>query len=242
MKTIDFNEKESTFIDQADTQVDASVIYEKSKNDFVRDIDSKESEPEVIINDDKNQNLDNLSEDDFRSLIDQEFSRQSKKILATKLSEDIKKRLDQAVAILEELHANVLQKNKQALEKNNEIKNMVVELVKSGHIQVNEQEFKRSEESVLEYVGLLDDVKQEIESELSRALIMKNIKEGEECTVWKNSPDNYESFVEDRIKSLKRYARSVQRDLAISYSRYCFGFDSQMKQIDSIRRFVSSRY
>lgn len=179
-----------------------------------------------------------LSEEEYRALVAQEVERHKKMIICSELSPDLAKRLSQTIVLLKELESDAQDKQEQALDKNNSIKAVVQELMKAGFIQVNEQEFNRSEESVQEYVRLLDDVKKEINEEMARIMAMQSIEIGKEFTVWKTAPDSYSEYVEQVIKRVKHYIKSVKRDLNVSYSRYCFGFDAQMKRIESIQRYL----
>lgn len=191
-------------------------------------LQTKESEPSLTPE----------LEAEYRELLEQEIERHKKVIVSTALSEDLLKRFQQAILLLKDLEKDVEGKQQQALEKNEHIKQTVQQLMQAGFIQVNEQEFKRSEESVQEYVRLLNDVKDEINEEMLRVTMMEQAEPGKEFAVWKSASDSYEEYVESRIKQIKHYVKSVKRDLNISYSRYCFGFDAQMRRIESIQRFV----
>ncbi len=178
-----------------------------------------------------------LSAED-RQALEQQMELYKKKIVCTKLSDELTHRFNDAAALLIALDTEVIEKQHQALEKNNYIKEIVQQLMHDGYIQVNEEEFKRSEESVQKYVDLLNDVRNEIHQEMQRISLMQTAEEGKEFAVWKTAPDEYPLYVEQRIKQLKHYIKSVRRDLNISYSRYCFGFESQMRRIESIQRYV----
>ncbi|MBS1987823.1 hypothetical protein JST56_02410 [Candidatus Dependentiae bacterium] len=178
-----------------------------------------------------------LSEED-RQAFEQQMELYKKKIICTKLSDELTHRFNDAAGLLITLDAEVISKQNQALEKNDYIKQIVQQLMHDGYIQVNEQEFKRSEESVQKYVDLLNDVRNEINQEMQRIALMQTAEEGKEFAVWKTAPDEYPVYVEQRIKQLKHYIKSVRRDLNISYSRYCFGFESQMRRIESIQRYI----
>lgn len=179
-----------------------------------------------------------LSEEEYQALVAQEVERHKKMMVCSELSPDLTKRFNQIIILLKELEADTENKQQQALDKNNSIKVVVQELMQAGFIQVNEQEFNRSEESVQEYVRLLDDVKKEINEEMARITMMQSIEVGKEFAVWKTAPDSYSEYVEQVIKRVKHYIKSVKRDLNVSYSRYCFGFDAQMKRIESIQRYL----
>lgn len=178
-----------------------------------------------------------LSEED-RQALEQQMELYKKKITCTKLTDELTHRFNDAAGLLITLDAEVIEKQHQALEKNDYIKQIVQKLMTDGYIQVNEQEFKRSEESVQKYVDLLNDVRNEINQEMQRIALMQTAEEGKEFAVWKTAPDEYPVYVEQRIKQLKHYIKSVRRDLNISYSRYCFGFESQMRRIESIQRYI----
>ncbi len=173
-----------------------------------------------------------------RQAFEQQIELYKKKIVCTKLTDELTHRFNDAAVLLITLDAEVTSKQEQALEKNGYIKGIVQQLMQDGYIQVNEQEFKRSEESVQKYVDLLNDVRNEIHQEMQRIALMQTAEEGKEFAVWKTAPDEYPVYVEQRIKQLKHYIKSVRRDLNISYSRYCFGFESQMRRIEAIQRYV----
>lgn len=86
----------------------------------------------------------------------------------------------------------------------------------------------------MEFVHLLEKMIAEIDSEIAFYSGLISDSPPAQILVYKDEPDDFKGHLENRIASIKKYVKNAKRDLTISYSRYCFAFDAQIRQISYI--------
>lgn len=163
-----------------------------------------------------------------------------KKLLTMKSapSDQLRAKIIETLTVLHGLHEDVIEKKNLALEKSNVIKGKVNELMQAGTIKVDQEEYNRSEESIAQYTASLDMLTQEIEREASQLLYFLSDEQTSNVIVEKSDTDDVVELIEKKIKFVKKYIRDMQRDLNVSFSRYCFGFDNQLKKILYIQSYI----
>jgi len=161
-----------------------------------------------------------------------------KEITATALPEHVRVKLEEVLTTLRELGQEVILKQVQAIEKNKHIKARVQILMDSGKVQIDQEEFNRSEVSVLRYAEVLNQIIAEVEQEGMFISKLLRQEPGAIMHVWKQDADSFEAYVQARIKFVKQYIKTVKKNLFISFSRYCFGFDAQEQRIGYIESLV----
>jgi uncharacterized protein YukE len=162
-----------------------------------------------------------------------------KHIQITQLTLFLKQQCEQVIKLFEELKSDIEQKRDEVKTQSLLITAEVARLKSSGKVEVNQDEYKRSEESITHYVELLDNIVNDINQEcniFSQCLDNKNTT----IEVTEKDPDIFEEFVSAKIHNARRYVKTVKRDLAISFSRYHFGFDAQLKRIAQIELYLKN--
>jgi hypothetical protein len=156
----------------------------------------------------------------------------TEKIPTTSLQGTLKASLLAAVQALEALKNEIEEKKQGAVEKRSLIKEKVQALCDSGKVNIDTTEFEKSDVSVKEFVGLLDRMIQEVDADY---VFYKSFTENEPpatITVFKvEQRGSFEDVIKERIDMIKRYVKTARRDLAVSYSRYCYGFEAQIRHI-----------
>ena len=154
------------------------------------------------------------------------------KIIAVGLiSSEIKKNFSSVVLLIDKLIDQINQKRDGVVSQINEIKKRVDGLMSSGLVQIDENEYKKSEESVKQYTMLLDGICQELAQE--KLLLEKFIgdKHPEGVIVGEDTTESFADAAAAKIKAVKHHLKTIDRDLGVSYSRYHFGFESQLRRI-----------
>jgi len=155
-----------------------------------------------------------------------------KKIKVSPVSEALKNEFNEAVESLEFLKKEVLGKKEDAQNLSIAIKARVDSLLKYEEVNINQREYLEAEKSVTKYLDLLQSIVDEVSGEISRyAMLFPTDGQLDEITVWKNDPSDFSEYVEYAVKNIRKYAKSVRKNLVVSYSRYSFGFESQLKKI-----------
>ena len=177
-----------------------------------------------------------------KTRIVEEFKAANLKKIKTSVMKDgvlspFKESLEQLVLLKKEL----IEKKDAANEISLNIKNKINNLSKNSAVQINQKELVGADKSVKEYLDLLQNVANEVETELTKYSMLLPDKSPEEVTVWKTEPDDFEQYIQGLTKIIKKYAKNVRKDIAISFSRYCFGFEEQLKRISYIEAYLAAK-
>jgi len=65
-------------------------------------------------------------------------------------------------------------------------------------------------------------------------------KPPENVFVLKFESDDFGVYLDKRLWTVKRYVKSAKRDLSVSFSRYCYGFDSQINHLSYIEQAIKN--
>ena len=152
-------------------------------------------------------------------------------INTTPLHGELKLQLVRAVESLHGLKQEIENKKIGALEKRQLIREKVTALCDSGKVNVDQSEFDKSDVSVHEFVGLLERMIDEVDSDYQFYKMLVSDTPPATMLVFKVEHGTFEEVVVQRIEMIKRYVKTAKRDLAVSYSRYCYGFEAQIRQI-----------
>ncbi len=180
---------------------------------------------------------DSAVSEEFTEMVKQLAEIGKKIIIAAPLQMQQRAKVDEALALLEELKKEVIAKKEEALGKSAVIKARVDDLVTSGKVQINRDEYAKSEESVQQYAGLLDNIVTEISNEEAR--LTEFLNPAIEFTVVAfYESDDFVACVEEKVNIVRKYVRNIKKDLNVSFSRYSFGFEAQMKRILHVESYI----
>lgn len=210
-------------------------------------LDEKLSSPDNIQVNEKKQlslediikpgdNLEDLAQD--KKFLEQLAERKYKLVEVGLLSEGLKNEILQIVDSLMKLRNLIVEKGQEVLTKNSSIKEKIEKLTAHGDVKINQQEYKKSEISVLHYMHLLKNISLETDKEM--AYFAQFLKEDHPKLIIAKTTesDNFEKLVQSKISLAKRYVKTISKDVQVSYSRYCYGFDAQLKRIIYIEALV----
>ncbi len=171
-----------------------------------------------------------------------QLAQSDKKIVAADhLNEGLKNNLVGVVEELKNLHDEVANKKQDVLSRSHSIKERVELLVQAGKVHIDQDEYAKSEVSVVRYADLLDGIGAELQSEINYFSLFLGDNRPKHIIAQKNSSDVFDSVMQEKVKTIKRYLKTIKRDLSVSYSRYCFGFDSQIKRINYIEAMLKNK-
>lgn len=161
----------------------------------------------------------------------EQLTKQKQKVIPVEgLSASLKNEFQQMIDALLEFQGTVVKKRQDISEKRGFIKGKVDRLVELKQIHLNQQEYKKSELGVISYERLLDGVIDSLEFEINYFSSFLNDNPPSLAIVNEHDVD-FSVFVTERVKNTKRYLKTVAKDLQVSYSRYNYGFDEQLKRI-----------
>ena len=178
---------------------------------------------------------DKMSPEEFKDFL-------SKKNLHLILHQSITDSQKPAVArLVEELEKikNEVAEKKDYLNKNiNIINDQVDTLTKSKIIKINIEEREQSKKNVAHYSTLLDHIDLEVTEHLS---FFSNLLSDTPPTDFFISPyesDSFDSFLYFKIKSCNKYIKETRKSITVSFSRYKFSFEEQLKQLELMKNYV----
>lgn len=142
--------------------------------------------------------------------------------------------LTELAALRDELMTKVIE----ARQHNEVIKSRVDQLVEAKKIHVNSEHYNHFDQSITTYVNLLLNISQELEAELIHFVPYTTETPPPVIMVHKDDVDDTTLYFIQKIRWIKRHVKTIRKDLMVSFSRYSFGFDSQMKQLDAIEAYM----
>lgn len=130
-----------------------------------------------------------------------------------------------------DLYTEIEGKRNQLLDVNLALKNKLQALKEVNKIVINEEVFDSNEASINRYVQLIEELIKEVREEVELFAMLIQAKKTYLVHASATPLQNPFEIVINKIKSAKRYIKNVRRDINVSYSRYSFGLNAQMKQI-----------
>jgi len=161
-----------------------------------------------------------------------------KSIPVTPLSGDLSQKLSEAVGLLASLKEEINAKVNGAIEKKVLIKHKIEHLKETGKVNIDDAHFKRFDESIAEYVQLLVHMTHEVDRDLGYYASFLSENHLATVSVFKRDSDSFADYIVERIKAIKKNVKNAKQELAVSYSRYCFRFDAQIRQLDYVEQVI----
>jgi hypothetical protein len=164
----------------------------------------------------------------------------TKKIKVSPLPAPTKEMLQQALTLLQSLKDEIVSKQHGTQEKSDGVQTKFLQLKATGKIKFNDKDVEESQQRTQRFVRLLDNMIQEIDRDVLFYTPFITETSESEISALIFEPDDFEQFIMRRIFSIKKYVKNAQHDLTIGYSRYCFGFDRQLQQLEALERYIKN--
>ncbi|MFH1254716.1 MAG: hypothetical protein V1646_04785 [bacterium] len=157
--------------------------------------------------------------------------------------QDFKIRLKKTIDELVSIRLDIFNKKVEIVTKQNLIKEKITLLSESKKVRIDKAEFERSEKSAHSYTHLLDGIINELSGEIAyyNVFLSDEIPPLDKIPVPLQAPDKIEDYLELQMNGVKRYLKNVKRDITISFSRYTFGFDEQLKHLTYVESYIKSK-
>lgn len=159
------------------------------------------------------------------------------------VAQDFKIRLKKTIDELVSIRLDIFNKKVEIVTKQTLIKEKITLLSESKKVRIDKAEFERSEKSAHSYTQLLDGIINELSGEIAyyNVFISDDAPPIDKIPVPIQAPDKIEDYLELQMNGVKRYLKNVKRDIAISFSRYTFGFDEQLKHLTYVESYIKSK-
>lgn len=154
----------------------------------------------------------------------------------------MKERLKKVVEELVTVRLDIFNKKVEIVTKREIIKEKIKFLDESKQVRIDKAEFEKTEKSTQDYIRLLDGIIHELSGEIGyyNVFISDEKPPVDKVVVPLKSPDKIEDYLELQMNGIRRYLKTVKRDITISFSRYTFGFDEQLKHLTFVESYVKS--
>ena len=137
---------------------------------------------------------------------------------------------------------NDVDEKKDYIEKNIKAINEKVEkLTKSNKVKINHKEREQAKENVSRYSMLLDNIAMEIVQELSFFAGILSETPPKAFVVPISFPNSFIVYLAFRIKGGQRYVKNIIKSITVSFSRYRYSFEEQLKRLDVMKHYISEQ-
>lgn len=159
------------------------------------------------------------------------------------VTQDFKVRLKKIIEDLVSMRLDIFNKKVEIITKHELIREKITFLDASKKVRIDKAEFERSEKSAQNYTQLLDGIINELSGEIAyyNVFVSDDAPPIDKIPVPLQAPDKIEDYLALQMNGVKRYLKNVKRDIAISFSRYSFGFDEQLKHLVLVESYIKSK-
>ena len=166
-----------------------------------------------------------------------------KYILLTPITPEFKSKLTHSIQALLQLRQDILAKKDLLTNKRHQIKEKITSLSETKKVRLDKNEFEKTEKSANDFIKLLDSIINELNNEIGYYYIFASDEKPpfEKIVAPINAPDKLEDYLAAQINGIKQYLKNVKRDISVSFSRYSFGCDEQIKHLSFVESYIKSQ-
>jgi len=190
-----------------------------------------------------NSSQDNTEKSSTEKKIEEIDPKTQKYLYIKPVGQDFKIRLKKIIEELVLMRLDIFNKKVEIVTKQTVIKEKITLLAESKKVRIDKAEFERSEKSAHSYTKLLDGIINELSGEIAyyNVFVSDDAPPIDKIPVPLQAPDRIEDYLEVQMNGIKRYLKNVKRDIAISFSRYTYGFDEQLKHLTYVESYIKSK-
>ncbi|MFH1461514.1 MAG: hypothetical protein ABIF12_01015 [bacterium] len=156
------------------------------------------------------------------------------------ISFELKKEISRVLEELEKAKEEVAEKRMVFVERYKVVENKLETLTKSGGIKLNEDDFKKSQDSFVRYEDSLKRVFAEISGDIDFYSTLISQNPPKTIKVFKNSTGDANLYLDEKLKSSKRYIKNMLKDVRVSSSRYNVGLQEQIRKLDYLASYLDA--
>lgn len=207
--------------------------------------------------DEKSKYLQDIVESKVNEKVSEELGKEDKKIDEKNLTESLKKedkklikvkdlnreeqdKLNYSFKELGILREEIVNKIENIAAQMEIIKKKVETIKQSGKIKINEEDEKKNEEGVKQYMVLLQSILSEVTSQLQYFSNYFSDKKPEKIIVPKNESDDFSEYILGQVKGMNRYIKKVRKNLNVIFSRYQISFKSEISNLEHLQRYLKA--
>ena len=145
---------------------------------------------------------------------------------------DLHEAISRLLKVKEELEIRMIE----AVTKNEDIKKRLEVLEAAGVIQIDHEQSKHFEQSIKTYLGLLYNITLELQEEINFFNPFFAQPRPKTVQVPESVQVDAAAFIRMSAEGMRRHAKTVSKGMLVSYSRYGFSLDSQLKQLNILEK------
>lgn len=168
------------------------------------------------------------------------LEKNTKELSLPDLLPEFKKNISKIIEELEKVKKEVDEKRTSFVEQYQIVENKLEALTKSGGIKLNEEDFKKSQDSFVKYEDSLRRVFAEVSGDIDFYTTLISQNPPKTIKVFKDSTDNANLYLDEKLRSSKRYIKSMLKDVRVSYSRYNVGLQEQIRKLDYLASYLDA--
>ncbi|MBU4269648.1 hypothetical protein KJ644_04375 [Candidatus Dependentiae bacterium] len=170
------------------------------------------------------------------------MEKNTKELAIPAISEGYKKEVYLIVNELDKIKREVEEKITSFVDLYKIIEKKLEELSTTGHVEIKEDDYKKSKDIFIKYENFLNQILGELLGELSFYSSLIAEKPLETIRVLKDVPDDASLYLLEKLKSTKKYIKNMLKDLRMSYSRYFVGFEEQIRKLDYMIAYLKASH
>lgn len=169
------------------------------------------------------------------------LQKEGKKLIEVKeLKQDMQNKLNYSLKELVDLRKEIVDKIENIAAQMEVVKKKIETIKKTGKIKINEEDEKKNEEGVKQYMFLLQNILSEVTSQLQYFATYFSDKKPEKIVVPKNESDDFIQYMSGQVKSMSRYIKNVRKNLNIIFSRYQISFKNEISNLEHLQQYLKA--
>ncbi len=168
------------------------------------------------------------------------MDKNTKELKVPSLSQKFKDEASIILKDIEKTNAEIEEKRQSFVKQYKTVENKLNALTKEGQIKLNEDDFKKSQESFVRYENSLHQVLGELSGDMAFYSNLIGDNPPKTIKVFKNSTDDATLYLNEKLKVSKKSIKKILKDVRVSYSRYFVGLEEQVRKLDYLSSYLKA--
>lgn len=168
------------------------------------------------------------------------MAKNTKELKVPSISKKFKEEVSILIKDIEKINVEIEEKRIAFVKQYKNVKSKLNTLTKEGQITLNEDDFKKSQESFARYENYLHQVLGELSGDMAFYSNLIGENASKTIKVFKNSTDDSTLYLNEKLKVSKKSIKKILKDVRVSYSRYFVGLGEQVRKLDYLSSYLKS--
>lgn len=168
------------------------------------------------------------------------LEKNTKEMLVDHFSDEFKKEIQRVINDLEKSKKEVSEKKQVFVDQHKTVEEKLNALSKEGKIKLNEQDLKKTQTSFIQYEAFLDRTLTEVVGDIEFYSNLISENPPRTIKVFKDSTDDPALYLNQKLRSTKKYIKNILKDVRVSSSRYNVGLQEQIRKLDYLSAYLKA--